>query len=61
MLNKAFINEAERIFTTVKSLIEKSGFREYDNPFTGEGYGAKNFTWSGLIVDMFRLKKEFET
>ena len=34
------------------ALIEKSGFREYFHPETGEGLGAKNFTWGTLIVDM---------
>lgn len=33
-------------------LVLKSGFREYYNPLTGEGYGAENFGWSTLIVDM---------
>ena len=32
--------------------IQKSGFREYYNPYTGEGLGAKNFGWSTLILDM---------
>lgn len=33
-------------------LVTKSGFREFYNPFTGEGYGAKGFGWSTLVVDM---------
>ncbi len=33
-------------------LIEKSGFREYYDPHTGAGGGARDFTWPGLIVDM---------
>lgn len=33
-------------------LIEKSGFREFYNPFSGEGYGAEGFTWGGLVLDM---------
>jgi len=33
-------------------LIERSGFREQYNPFTGKGYGAHNFGWSTLIVDL---------
>ncbi len=33
-------------------MVLKSGFREFYNPFTGEGYGAKDFGWSTLIVDM---------
>ena len=34
-------------------LVLKSGFREFYNPLTGEGYGARNFGWSTLVVDMF--------
>ncbi|MHA1622435.1 MAG: MGH1-like glycoside hydrolase domain-containing protein [Candidatus Heimdallarchaeaceae archaeon] len=34
------------------SLINKSGFREFYNPFTGEGGGAKEFGWSALILLM---------
>jgi hypothetical protein len=32
--------------------ITRCGFREYYDPFTGEGHGAREFTWSGLLVDM---------
>lgn len=34
------------------ALIERSGFREQYNPHTGEGVGATNFTWGGLVLDM---------
>ena len=37
---------------SLRQLIGLSGFREYYDPFTGGGYGAQDFTWSGLIVDM---------
>ncbi|MGE5638534.1 MAG: amylo-alpha-1,6-glucosidase [Clostridia bacterium] len=43
---------AERLRRGLARAVEKSGFREYYNPFTGEGYGAKDFTWSGLLLDM---------
>ena len=33
-------------------LVLKSGFREYYNPLNGEGYGARDFGWSTLVVDM---------
>ena len=33
-------------------LVSKNGFREFFNPFSGEGYGAHNFSWSTLVVDM---------
>jgi glycogen debranching enzyme len=49
---------AERLLTSLKKLITLSGFREYYNPFTGEGYGAKHFTWSGLVVDMMNTRDE---
>jgi hypothetical protein len=32
--------------------VARSGFREYYDPCTGEGFGAREFTWSGLLVDM---------
>ncbi len=60
LLAHNFQDEAEHLFMTVKKLIEKSGFREYYNPFSGAGYGARQFTWSGLIVDMMRVRKEFK-
>lgn len=34
------------------SLIERSGFREYFDPETGEAHGAHNFTWGTLVLDM---------
>lgn len=33
-------------------MIEQSGFREYYNPETGEGYSHHDFGWSTLIVDL---------
>lgn len=36
---------------TIELLIH-SGFREYYNPRTGAGYGAHDFTWGGLVLDM---------
>jgi glycogen debranching enzyme len=43
---------AQKLKMSLKGLIETSGFREYYDPFTGKGYGAPNFTWPGLILDM---------
>ena len=44
--------EAENIKEKSINLIEKSGFSEFFNPLSGEGYGAHNFSWSTLVVDM---------
>jgi hypothetical protein len=34
------------------AMIEQSGFREYYNPFTAEGYGSRDHSWTTLVVDM---------
>jgi len=43
---------ADMLKHSLLQLIRKSGFREYYDPFTGKGYGAPNFTWPGLLLDM---------
>ncbi|MDP3958307.1 MAG: hypothetical protein Q8Q36_02490 [bacterium] len=47
-----FAKEAAQIRNASAALIEQSGFREHYNPETGEGYGARDFTWGTLILDM---------
>ena len=44
---------------TQKSLnaVRNQGFRQYYNPLTGEGLGARSYGWSTLIVDMAKQKK----
>jgi glycogen debranching enzyme len=49
---RGFAERAERLRRSLLSLVEKSGFREYYDPVSGEGHGAREFTWSGLLVDM---------
>jgi hypothetical protein len=43
---------AARLRKALESGVERSGFREYYDPRTGEGHGARDFTWSGLLLDM---------
>lgn len=50
--NYGFSDIAAQIKQSSLKLLQKSGFREYFNPITGEGLGANNFTWGGLVVDM---------
>ena len=52
LLNYGFNDIAKKIKKSSLELLQKSGFREYFNPFTGEGWGAHNFTWGCLIVDI---------
>ena len=49
---RGFAAEAETLRRSLQRLTEQSGFREYYNPHTGAGYGAREFTWSGLLLDM---------
>ena len=34
------------------AVVAAQGLREYYHPFTGEGMGARDFTWSSLIMEM---------
>lgn len=51
-VNYGFTEIAKEIKKSSQDLIAKSGFREYFDPQTGEGLGAKNFTWGGLVLNM---------
>lgn len=54
--NYGFRTEAKYLLDSSIKLLEESGFREQYDPLTGKGYGAKNFTWGGLVIDMFETK-----
>ena len=43
---------ADTIVAKTQEAVELSGFREYYNPYTGEGLGARNFGWTSLVLDM---------
>ena len=34
------------------ALVVRSGFREYYNPYTAEGFGSRDHSWSTIVVDM---------
>lgn len=60
LIERGYRREASRLVDTLKELIKKSGFREYYHPFTGEGYGAYDFTWSTLIIDMMKMERQYD-
>jgi hypothetical protein len=44
---------AEEIAASVIALVQRSGFREYFDPFDGVGYGSHDFSWTAaLLIDM---------
>jgi len=49
---QGFTNEANHIIEKMCEMVEKSGFREQYNPFNAKGYGAKDFGWSTLLIDL---------
>jgi glycogen debranching enzyme len=49
---RGFAQQAERLRRALATAVEQSGFREHYDPLTAEGRGARDFTWSGLLLDM---------
>ncbi len=44
--------EADRMASGLIDAVEREGLREYYDPHTGRGMGAKDFAWSALIAEM---------
>jgi glycogen debranching enzyme len=55
LIRHGYHDLAATIIDRSANLIERSGFREYYNPETGEGHGATDFSWSALALDMLTL------
>ena len=47
-----YTEDADRILDSCIELVARHGFREYYNPLSGEGLGARRFGWSTLLADM---------
>ncbi|HEV7882321.1 MAG TPA: hypothetical protein VGO81_02060, partial [Solirubrobacteraceae bacterium] len=43
---------ADRIVASLTAAAARDGFREYYDPLTGSGLGARGFGWSTLLVDL---------
>jgi len=57
-----YFDTARELVEKSRSLVHNSGYREYYHPFSGEGLGAKNFSWSALIhlMDPSPVPHQFE-
>jgi hypothetical protein len=44
--------EAKRLADGLIAAVQREGLREYYDPRTGKGLGAKDFAWSALIAEM---------
>jgi glycogen debranching enzyme len=47
-----YLDLASQLAVKTMDLVRLSGYREYFHPVTGEGFGAKNQSWTGLLLDM---------
>ena len=52
MLRLGYEAEAREMVTRLVPMIERGGLREYYDPLTGEGLGAREFAWTSLIAEM---------
>ncbi|HWP30030.1 MAG TPA: hypothetical protein VNM50_10895 [Chloroflexota bacterium] len=52
MLRLGYEAQARELVRRLVPMVEREGLREYYNPHTGEGLGARDFAWSGLICEM---------
>ena len=52
MLRLGYEAEAREIVMRLVPMIEREGLREYYDPLTGEGLGAREFAWTSLIAEM---------
>lgn len=53
-----YLNIAKEIARRNVEMVEKSGFYEFYNPYTGQGGRAKDYSWSGLVATfpiMFKI------
>lgn len=52
MRRLGYESEAARIVASLTLAAQRDGFREYYDPRTGEGLGARNFGWSTLLLEL---------
>ena len=53
--------EAEQLATGIAAAIDREGLREYYDPRSGAGMGAKDFGWSALILEMLAAQPASRT
>jgi hypothetical protein len=47
-----YAEEAQRLASGVIGAVEREGLREYYDPRTGKGLGARDFAWSALVAEL---------
>ena len=52
MRRLGYEEEAQRLADGVIGAVAREGLREYYDPRTGKGLGAKDFAWSALVAEL---------
>jgi hypothetical protein len=52
MRELGYTTDADRITDSMLLAVDRHGLREYYNPLSGVGLGARGFAFSALIVDL---------
>jgi hypothetical protein len=52
LVRLGYADEARTLAERVANAVLHAGLREYYDPFTGEGMGATNFSWSSLALEL---------
>jgi glycogen debranching enzyme len=52
LVRLGYEREAEELARRLGVTVARSGLREYYNPHTGAGMGAREFGWSSLVLEM---------
>jgi mannosylglycerate hydrolase MGH1-like protein len=52
LLRLGYHAEARELADRLTAAMEREGLREYYDPYTGAGMGARQFAWSALAVDL---------
>ena len=54
LLRLGYREKAEELVERIAAVVEREGLREYYDPYSGSGMGARDFAWSALVADMLR-------
>ncbi len=58
LVRLGYDDEAAQLAERLATAMVRAGLREYYNPHTGAGMGARNFAWSALIMEMLETDRE---
>jgi mannosylglycerate hydrolase MGH1-like protein len=58
LVRLGYEEQADQLAERVADAVAASGLREYYNPHTGAGMGARDFGWSSLVLEMTQGDRE---